>query len=578
MLRDDLTAGAISAALDHLLSAPDFQTSDRNKRFLRYVVEETLADRGERIKSYSIAVDVFGRGADFDSAADSIVRTEATRLRTALSRYYAGAGAKDSIRILLPPGSYVPQFERTDLAPGASPDEAAPSAAPAAPIAQLKPSTPGLGRPLMLGLAALLILAALGLVVGLIYRHSFFGPQGSAPPIIILAPTQPIGADPKIRSLALGLGQSLVAVLTRYEGLAIAQASERLPVEAIVARRHEAGGAAYVLESSIEADEAKIRFRWRLIAADEKTVLWSDQVDQALSDNDALNVEDRIAQGVARIVANMNGIIIKSEQEKRTPRSTLGYACILRGFDYLQSQLPEAHAQARECLEATVAQNPDDAEAWALLSYVYLDENRNGFNPRGDKQEIMKRALAASDRAVQLAPWSSLAQQMRSAVLFHKGDDSGFEEAGRQAIALNPNSPNRLIVFGNRLFALGRYEEGAAWVRKGIALEPFPRPIDHVTTLAQSYRLGDYRAAAEEAATIEAGANDYYGLFLLFAAIYGELGDKARAAANVALLLKQRPDFADPKTFRADARNRRFREDFIDKLAEGLRKAGLPVE
>ena len=84
-----ITHEAILEALEGLLNDAAFQTSARNKQFLRFVVEETLAGRGHRIKSYTIAVDVFGRPADFDGAVDPIVRIEASRLRMALSIYYA---------------------------------------------------------------------------------------------------------------------------------------------------------------------------------------------------------------------------------------------------------------------------------------------------------------------------------------------------------------------------------------------------------------------------------------------------------------------------------------------------------
>jgi hypothetical protein len=100
----------IRDALDHLLSHPGFKASARNKRFMRFVVEQKLAGNGDKIKAYVIAVDVFGRGADFDPATDPIVRIEATRLRTALDGYYASVGRDDEIRFALPKGSYVPTF------------------------------------------------------------------------------------------------------------------------------------------------------------------------------------------------------------------------------------------------------------------------------------------------------------------------------------------------------------------------------------------------------------------------------------------------------------------------------------
>ena len=68
---------AIRAELARILASGAFDASDRNRSFLRHVVEETLAGRGERIKAYAIATTVFGRGTDFDPQVDSIVRIEA---------------------------------------------------------------------------------------------------------------------------------------------------------------------------------------------------------------------------------------------------------------------------------------------------------------------------------------------------------------------------------------------------------------------------------------------------------------------------------------------------------------------
>ena len=105
---------SIKSALERLLSDGKLKLSERNRRFLSFVVSETLAGRGERIKAYTIAVDVFGRGLDFDPISDPIVRIEATRLRSALSTYYEHMGRNEQVRILIPPGGYVPQFSFVD--------------------------------------------------------------------------------------------------------------------------------------------------------------------------------------------------------------------------------------------------------------------------------------------------------------------------------------------------------------------------------------------------------------------------------------------------------------------------------
>ena len=50
-----------------------------------------------------------------------IVRAEVSRLRGRLERYYATEGRNDPIRIMLPRGSYVPEFVERNVSPtGAS--------------------------------------------------------------------------------------------------------------------------------------------------------------------------------------------------------------------------------------------------------------------------------------------------------------------------------------------------------------------------------------------------------------------------------------------------------------------------
>jgi len=64
----------VQAQLERILGHRDFEASARTREFLRFVVEETLAGRGQRLKGYTIAVEVFGRAADFDANLDPIVR------------------------------------------------------------------------------------------------------------------------------------------------------------------------------------------------------------------------------------------------------------------------------------------------------------------------------------------------------------------------------------------------------------------------------------------------------------------------------------------------------------------------
>jgi Tol biopolymer transport system component len=104
--------------LEKILGSAVFAKSPRMSRFLRFVVETTLEGDSGRLKEYVIAVDVFDKPADYDPKTDSTVRTEATKLRSRLSRYYATDGREDPIAITIPKGSYIPSVEyRGNVAP-----------------------------------------------------------------------------------------------------------------------------------------------------------------------------------------------------------------------------------------------------------------------------------------------------------------------------------------------------------------------------------------------------------------------------------------------------------------------------
>src|SRR5918996_6517398 len=126
--RQPRTTRSRRTQLQRILDSPAFEASERRKRFLRYIVDESLAGRADRLKGYSIALAVFDRDDSFDPQTDPVVRLEARRLRRALEHYYLTAGRDDPIRIQIPKGGYAPICERQAAAPA----EAATAASAAA--------------------------------------------------------------------------------------------------------------------------------------------------------------------------------------------------------------------------------------------------------------------------------------------------------------------------------------------------------------------------------------------------------------------------------------------------------------
>ena len=100
----------VRECLEKILGSPAFRASNRPKQFLSFVVERTLEGRQDEIKERTIGAEVFGRTADFETSGDSIVRVNANEVRRRLAQYYQDRATRDPVQIILPAGTYVPEF------------------------------------------------------------------------------------------------------------------------------------------------------------------------------------------------------------------------------------------------------------------------------------------------------------------------------------------------------------------------------------------------------------------------------------------------------------------------------------
>ena len=101
---------AVVQQLERLLENPHFHKSKRFPVFLRFVVTEVLAGRADHLKERTIGIEVFGKDPNYDTTEDPIVRVTAGEIRKRIAQYYQEAGREQEIRLVLPSGSYAPQF------------------------------------------------------------------------------------------------------------------------------------------------------------------------------------------------------------------------------------------------------------------------------------------------------------------------------------------------------------------------------------------------------------------------------------------------------------------------------------
>ena len=116
----------VRRALHAVIASDTFARSGRLRSFLSYIVENELAGKAAQLKGYSIGIDVFARPTGFDAGNDPLVRVQAGKLRKLLEQYYDTEGAAEKLRIRVPLGSYVPEYDllQTELEPASCKPEA----------------------------------------------------------------------------------------------------------------------------------------------------------------------------------------------------------------------------------------------------------------------------------------------------------------------------------------------------------------------------------------------------------------------------------------------------------------------
>jgi hypothetical protein len=110
MLQHRAEFAAERAELETVLASNLFTRARSLTALLGYLCEKHFRGEAEQIKEYTIAVEVFGRSADFQQRDDAIVRVEIRRLREKLRQYYEAEGADHALRIHIPLGQYAPVF------------------------------------------------------------------------------------------------------------------------------------------------------------------------------------------------------------------------------------------------------------------------------------------------------------------------------------------------------------------------------------------------------------------------------------------------------------------------------------
>src|SRR6476620_583066 len=522
---------AIREQLVRILNSGPFHQSQRRQRFLEYLVNEALAGRGERLKAYNVALEVFERPETFDPITDPLVRIEAARLRDKLREYYGTDGQSDPIHIDLPKGTYTPQIEfRHEDAPRIARREAPPT------------------------------------------QES----SSSVPAVAVLS-FDDLSSDQKLGYLGDGVAEDSITSLSRFPDLVVVARCSSFAYKGKAVDMRQVGkelGVDYVVEGSVRKDGDKLRIVSQLIDTKNGEHLWAERFDRSGTNPWAL--QDEVTGMIVSAITGETGALKQAEYREAWAKgaTTLEeYDYYLRGHEqymkYAQGD-KEGIERSGEIWREGLAKFPSSPLLKVKLGWHHMmrvmifvsDDPPADIRKAG---ELARQALAKEHLSPQVA---RLANWLMSYVLVLEREFDGALAAADKTVAMAPNDTFMLSRLMMVLVQVGRPDQALQWADQAAARDP---------ALGWCYNYGRgwaYLVLGRFGEAVDAlTQTEFNDAHLLLAIAYQRLGRLADARAEVVKMMKINPAIM----LQAWRLGHSFRDSAIlDRCALDLAQAGLP--
>ena len=421
--------------LNRIFAGKAFRQADRLKRFLKFIVDETIAGRGERLKEFVVGVEVFEKDETFDPRNDPIVRVQARRLRAQLARYYREEGHEDELLIELPKGGYAPVF---------------------CPM-----KTAGRRRTL-----ASTLISRNAVVVVPFADHSAAADQGY---------------------FCSGLTAEIIHKLASTEGV-------RLVSQSPATGPSDRPNAALLVTGSVRKARAEVRIIANLVDAANGSYLWSGAVQRSL--DDVLAVQDETARMIADVLKSELATGAHTRGSRRPTENLAAYNLYVQARYHLSQRTEEGLRKATEFFEKALVEDAQYAEAYSGLADAYSLLGHYGvLSPA----EVWTKAASNAAWSVLHNEESAEAHTSLAHVKGTQDWDwLGAEREFQRAIALNPRYPTAHHWYALSCLApCGRLDQAAEEVELAQALDPISSIIARDVARIHYYKQ-DYDAALEQ--------------------------------------------------------------------------------
>ena len=273
-----------------IIQSPRFNASEKQKRFLQFIVDEAFEGRAAQLKAYTVAIAVYDRPSTFDPQSDPIVRVEAGRLRRALKNYYLSSDEEDLVSITIPKGGYIPLFK--DISISFKDDM------------QTQPASS--------------------------HQNPFAGPS------IVLAPLVNLSGEKNQDYFVDGLTEELTSELARFQDISVIASQSAMRLKDQKLEPKEVGqdlGVRFLLTGSVRKGTADIKVTIQLYDTATAEQMWGMSFKENLVASDLIIMQETISQHVVGRLADHYGLInrrLSKESRKKCPSTLKSYDAVLK--------------------------------------------------------------------------------------------------------------------------------------------------------------------------------------------------------------------------------------------------------
>jgi adenylate cyclase len=393
-------------------------------------------------------------------------------------------------------------------------------------------------------------------------------------PSIAVLPFVKYGGDATQDYFSDGISEDLTTNLSKFGELFVISRDSAFKYkgQSVDARRIARElGVRYLLQGSVRKDADRMRITAELVDASADKQLWAEHYDRAVTG--VFAVQDDVTQN---IVVTLISHITKSELDRalaKPPESLAAYEDNLRANALIKNMPrdPAAIEAARALYEQALATDPRYARAMQGLANTYYLSWEDRGSREFQQQSALDRAQSLAQQAIDLDGALSEAHATLGWILSRQGHNSQGIAEFERAFELNPNFVDGR--FGLLLSHAGRAPDAVEYMKRIMRLDPF-YPPNYTYWLGKGYYfMGKYEQAIELIRSASARLPGHEPSRVLLAAVAAQLGRQEEARAAALEVIQIQPDFtiagwlkflnlSDPA--------------YADRLAEGLRKVGLP--